>query len=255
MNDLALGSSSIGRLTADGRLVRVMPGAYRLGSAPVTFESRCMAVQIWAGGSGFISSWSAGRLRGLRKMPSATIHFTVPRDHSRRTPNWVHLDRTGWYDAHADREVLDSGLVVATPLRMMFGLAADFNRFRFRRAAEDAWHKKLTCPSEMSTYLQRHRCRGKDGVAAMQDFVDEAIGRDRPAQSGLEQDFIEAFEKILPPVVRQHPLTIPTGEVVKLDIAWPALRLAVEPGSSWFHGGDSGQARDHDRDLGCNEVG
>jgi hypothetical protein len=253
-DDIGLSSSAIGRLTSDRRLLKVLPGVYRLASTPDAFVSRCFATQLWAGDVGFVSSWSAARLRGLRKMSAERIHFTVPWEHSRRSPDWIHLDRSKWYD-NRDRETLDSGLVVATPLRMMFGLAADLNQYRFNRAAEDAWHLGLTNPGAMSVYLQNHRCRGKDGVTTMQSFVDVAMTRARPAQSGLEQEFIEAFEKILPPVVRQFELTIPSGEVVKLDIAWPDIRLAVEPGSSWFHGGDAAQARDHDRDLGCNEVG
>jgi hypothetical protein len=247
-------ASAISRLTSDGRLVTVLPGVYRLASAPDTFLARCFATQLWAGEVGFVSSWSAARLRGLRKMPTERIHFTVPWKHARRSPSWIHLDRSKWY-READRETLRSGLVVATPLRMLFGLAADFNQHRFNRAAEDAWHLGLTNPDEMSRYLQQHRCRGKDGVTTMEAFVDLAASRARPAQSGLEQEFIEAFAAVLPPIVRQYRLTLLTGEVVKLDIAWPDIRLAVEPGSSWFHGGDAGQARDHDRDLACNEVG
>jgi hypothetical protein len=253
-DDIGLSTSAIGRLTADRRLLPALPGVYRLASAPDTFVARCFAAQLWAGELGFVSSWSAARLRGLRKMSADRIHFTVPWTHSRRSPDWIHLDRSKWYD-ESDRETLESGIVVATPLRMMFGLAADLNQHRFNRAAEDVWHLGLADPGAMSVYLQSHRCRGKDGVATMQTFIDLAATRSRPAQSGLEQEFIAAFEKVLPPIVRQFELRIPSGEVVKLDIAWPEIRLAVEPGSSWFHGGDAGQARDHDRDLGCNEVG
>ncbi len=255
IDDLEMSPSAIGRLTADGRLLPQIAGVYRLASAPDTFLSRCMTVQLWSGGIGFISSWSAGRIRGLRRMPAERIHFTVPSAWSRRSPGWIHLDRTSWYDESIDRVELGSGLVVASSLRMMFGLAADLTQFRFDRAAEDAWHRGLTTPSAMGAYLEAHRCRGKDGVATMQAFVDKAIVRPRPAQSGLEQEFIDAFEHVMSAVTRQHELQIPSGETVKLDIAWPTIRLAVEPGSSWFHGGDLGQARDHDRDLACNEVG
>ena len=55
--------------------------------------------------------------------------------------------------------------------------------------------------------------------------------------------------------MRQHPLVLPSGEVIHLDLAWPDVRLAVEPGHSWWHGGDLRQRRDQDRDRACAVVG
>ena len=46
----------------------------------------------------------------------------------------------------------------------------------------------------------------------------------------------------LPEPIRQHPLLLLTGELIHLDIAWPEVRLAVEPGHSWWHGGDTRMA-------------
>lgn len=255
VEDLDISPSRIARMTRSGVLISMARGTYRVASAQETFEARCMSAQLWSGGTGFISSWSACRLRGLRKMNSDRVHFTVPDISGRVAPAWMHLDRTGWYDAEADRETMQNGLVVATSLRMLFGLAADVNQFRFDRAVEDAWHRKLTDPTEIAAYLAAHRGRGRNGVARIETFLDRCHDRHLPAQSGFEQDVIDALERLLPPVVRQFRLKLANGEVVKLDIAWPDLRLAVEPGSSWFHGGDAGQARDHDRDLACNEVG
>ena len=234
----------------------MLPSVYRLASAPDTFLSRAMSVQLWTAGEGFISSWSAGRIHGLRRMPHEPVHFTVPARFSRRSPAWIHLDRARWYHPVRDRRTHSTGLVVATPLRMLFGLAHDFNHHRFTQAAEDAWHLGLTDPIEMATYLEEHRCRGKDGVATMQRWLERVENRSRPTQSHLERDVIEALERVgLPTPSLQYPLRLANGEVIHLDIAWPALRLAVEPGSSWFHGGDAAQAKDHDRDLACNEVG
>jgi hypothetical protein len=139
---------------------------------------------------------------------------------------------------------------------MLFGLAADFGQFRFERAAEDAWHLGLVTPAAAADYLERHRCRGKDGVATMDAWLERVLGRSRPAQSDLELDLLDALGHVgLPEPVRQHPLRLPTGDTIHLDIAWPALRLAVEPGASWWHGGDLGQRRDHARDRACGELG
>ena len=59
----------------------------------------------------------------------------------------------------------------------------------------------------------------------------------------------------LPEPVRQHPLTLRSGETIHVDLAWPAIRLGVEPGHSWWHGGDLGQRADQARDRACDEIG
>lgn len=256
VDELGWSRSQVSRARSDGRLISMLPSTYRLASHPDTFLARAFAAQLWSSERGFLSSWTAGRLRGLRKMPSEVIHLTVPTSFRRASPEWLHVDRSSWFGGDSDREPIAGGLLVATPLRMLFGLAADFNQFRFDRAAEDAWHLGLITPSEATRYLEAHRCRGKDGVATLERWLDASASQRRPAQSGLEQDVIDALRRVgLPPPVRQHRLTLPNGEVIHLDIAWPVVRLAVEPGSAWFHGGDRGQRRDHDRDLGCSELG
>ena len=38
-------------------------------------------------------------------------------------------------------------------------------------------------------------------------------------------------------------------------MAWPDVRLAIEPGHSWWHGGDLRQRADQARDRACAVVG
>lgn len=233
----------------------MLPSTYRLASHPDTFLARALATQLWAGDDGFLSSWSAARVHGLRQMPDNVIHFTVPASNSRPTPSWIHLDRTSWYSGE-DRQHLPTGLVVATPERMLLGLAGDVNQHRFDRAAEDAWHRRLITPASLRRYLECHHRSGQPSVRRVERWLRVSDGCARPAQSHLEMLFLESFETVgLPRPVRQLPLRLANDELIHLDIAWPALRLAVEPGASWFHGGDDGHARDHDRDLACVELG
>ena len=46
-----------------------------------------------------------------------------------------------------------------------------------------------------------------------------------------------------------------SGELIHLDIAWPEIRLAVEPGHTWWHGGNVRMSADYARDRACAEVG
>lgn len=254
--DHGVTAQSISRARRQGIFVDVLPGVIRIASSPLSLDGQCMAVQLWAGACGFLSGWTSAHRYGLRAMSVGTVHYTVPASFHRATPSWVRLRRCGWIDLDRDRIRADDGSFMATPLRMLFGLAAEFNQYRFERAAEDAWHRRLTTPAEAAVYLDEHRCRGKDGVKRFERWLAHALSQPRPAQSNLERRLLEALEGVgIPRPVRQHPLVLPDGDVIHLDIAWTAVQLAVEPGAAWWHGGDLGQRRDQDRDRACAEIG
>jgi hypothetical protein len=248
-------ASRISRARTKGIFHGLTSSVLRLASAPETFTMRCMALQLQLDDRCFLSSTTAGRLYGLRSMPPAPVRATIPETVRRECPSWAHLTRSSWFDM-ADFVRRDDGLVVATPLRMLFGLAATLHPFRFARAAEDAWNLRLFTPEEAADYLQRHRCRGKNGVRVMETWLEGVVVRPRPAQSGLEQLLIECLIRVgLPEPERQYPVVLADGVTIHLDIAWPRRRLAVEPGAARWHGGALEQRRDQARDRACSEQG
>jgi hypothetical protein len=254
-DDLGWSPSRILRARRHGVFADVTPTVLRLVSAPDTFSLRCMALQLHLEERCFLGSTTAGRLYGIRSMVATPIRATVPETTRRDSPPWARLTRSSWYD-DTDSLRRDDGLIVATPLRMLFGLAATLHPFRFARAAEDAWNLGLIAPEDAADYLQRHRCRGKNGVTVMHDWLETVVGRERPAQSGLEQLLIECLARVgLPEPVRQHPVVVGSGETIHLDIAWPDRLLAVEPGAARWHVGALAQQRDQARDRACGEQG
>jgi very-short-patch-repair endonuclease len=256
LRDMGRSRSAISRARSRGLIVDVAFGVVRITSSPETFRQRCMTLQLQADAVGFIGGPSAARILGLRAMPASPVNFTAPRTFRRSPPSWADLHITRWYDEDADRQVLSDGLVVAAPMRMLWGLAAVFNQYRFERAAEDAWNLGLIDPPSAAEYLERHRCRGKNGVARLDTWLERALGRSRATQSNLERRLIEALESIgLPAPERQYPLTLTNGETIHLDIAWPHVKLAVEPGDSAFHSSRQAVRRDQARDRACVELG
>jgi len=174
------------RATRRGTFVGVTPSVLRLASTSDTFPMRKMVLQLHLDEQCFLNSTTAARLYGLRSMPTSPVRATVPEAIRRACPSWAEPARSSWFDA-ADFTRRDDGLIVATPLRMLFGLAATLQPFRFARAAEDAWNLQLITPEQAADYLQRHRCRGKNGVTTMERWLDGALAQNSPAQSGLEQ--------------------------------------------------------------------
>lgn len=261
--DLDIDRSSVWRSRRRRDLLDILPGIVRLASAPETFETRAMAAQLQAAPDGFLCGFTAGRIRGMRDLPSQRISTMIPRrlpgDRARchqRTPlpRWVDRSESNWHD---ERDVdLLGPFRVERAESMLFTIASRTNDYRFERIAEKAWNLKIITPQGMAEYVEEYRRRGRSGVARVVRWLDNVGIRTRPMQSDFEVDVLDAVRRLgLPEPLKQYPLVVLSGETLHLDLAWPAARLAVEPGHTVFHHGEMAVARDAARDLACHEVG
>lgn len=256
LQQLGVSRSALEHARRTGVVIPAGRGVVAVKGVALSFEGRALAAQLTAGREAFVSGPSAGVLYGLREMPRERIEITIKQTRRVGLPERCRLVRASWIDEQRDVVVRDDGIRVATPLRTLFGLAAQFNQHRFERAAEDVWHKGLVTPHEAADFLESIRRSGRTGVRRMNTWLECTTARPRPSQSGLELDFVALIERVgLPTPRRQHPLVLPSGELIHLDVAWPDVRLAVEPGHSWWHGGDLRQRRDQARDRGCGALG
>ena len=178
-----------------------------MAGVELTLEGRALLAQLAAGHEAFVSGPTAGALYGLRAMPTTIVEITIMEWHSARLPERCRLVRTSWIDEQRDVVVREDGIRLASPLRMLFGLAGQFNRHRFERAAEDVWHRGLAGPADADAYLQAVRRSGRGGVKRMDAWLEQTALRPRPAQSGLELDLVDlAAAAGLPTPQRQFPL-------------------------------------------------
>ena len=254
--EIGVSPSAIHRARRRGVLVTPVRGVVAVAGVELSFEGRALAAQLALAHEAFVSGISAGVIHGLRGMPRQRIEVTVREARRLRPPAWCRVVRTSWIDEDRDVELRGDGIRVASPLRMLFGLAAQFNQHRFERAAEDVWHKDLVTPGDAADYLAAIRRSGRTGVTRFEVWLEKTSARDRPSHTGLELNFVDMIDRVgLPTPKRQHPLLLATGELIHLDLAWPEARLAVEPGHSWWHGGDLRQRADQARDRACNVVG
>jgi hypothetical protein len=255
--DLGVGRSALSRARQQGLVTSPIRGVVAVAGVELSFAGRALCAQLAAGNAAFVSGPTAGVLHGLRDMPRRRIEVTVEESRRVTLPSGHRLVRTSWLDEARDVVRRADGIRLASPLRTLFGLAEQFNQHRFERAAEDLWHKGLVTPDQADEYLAAIRRSGRTGVIRMETWLERLTFRPAvPAQSGLEQDFLAMIAHVgLPTPVRQHPLLRATGELIHLDLAWLDVRMAVEPGHSWWHGGDLGQRRDQARDRACGVVG
>lgn len=245
---------TVRRARERGALVEVLRGVLRSAAFADTFEARAMAALLACGPHSFLSGTSAGAVHGLRSMPRQRVVVSASERRYAQWPGWVDVSSTGWLEPG---HVISRGpFRVSSPLRTLLELAADFNDYRFERAAEDAWNLRLVTPAGAAEFLKAARASGRSGVARFERWLRSTASRDRASQSSLEMKVLDAIRRAgLPEPQRQFPLTLLNGEVIHLDLAWPDRLIGVEPGHSWWHAGRLKVAADAARDRACGELG
>lgn len=243
------------RGVARGLLVPELPGVKRLAGSSVDIPSRVMALSLYVGDDGFVSGMAAARQLGVECVPLKYLEVMITDRCAPHLPSWVTCTRSSWR-METDRVALADGRVVSSPLRTLFRCGATCPNARFEKIAEQMWNRRLITPNEAAAYLQTVRRRGRHGVARFERWLEHAIDRPRPSQSTLEVDLAMAVvRRGLPPPLRQYALDLNNGETIHLDLAWPDVRLGIEPGDTFWHGGDEKVRSDHGRDRACDEIG
>ena len=255
---LSAGASrrSVDRARSNESIVPVLPGVFMLAGTTLSFHGRCMAALLYLGPRAYLAGVSAAALHGCRDMPRRTIHAVVPATAwVGPLPPWLRVRRSCW-EMPGDVVTRPDGLRVSSPLRTLFDLAAHVTQYRLERVAEDLWHLDLASPQQAADYLETVRRSGRSGVARLETLLERTVPRARPSQSGFELDVIDAIRAVgLPEPERQHPLVLLNGELIHIDIAWPAIQFGLEPGHSWWHGGNRRMHADIARDNACGEIG
>jgi hypothetical protein len=255
LRDLGISQAAISRAIDQRVLLRETTSVVRLAGYPFGFEARAMTACLQCGPRSFLAGSTAAAIHGMRYMSKGRIYVAVLNRCQVSPPPWLRISRTTWMLA-GDIVTHPSGMRLMSPLRTLHHLAGILSAERFERAAEDAWHLGLVVPPDAADYLARMRRQGRSGVSGLDAWLERTSVRPRPSQSGLEMDALEAIRRVgLPEPQRQHQVLLRSGEPRHLDLAWPDIRYGVEPGHSWWHGGDLGQRRSQSRQRDFEEVG
>lgn len=255
LNALGLGRRAVDHLKVRQILTPCLPGVVQLGGVPTSENSRRMAALLYIGEDVALTTQTGGSVYGLRRMKHPLVHVIVSEVRKPRAADWIRVHRTSWLD-EGDIAISPDGLRVLAPLRLLFELAAVLPGSRFFDAAEDMWHKGLVAPTYARDFLQAARRRGRTGVARLEEWLERIADQPSPMMSGLETSFSTALERAgLPIPARQFPILLLNGIEIHYDLAYPDAKLGLEPGHSWWHGGDARARADNDRDAWCAEVG
>jgi very-short-patch-repair endonuclease len=232
------------RVTA-GLLVAVHRGVYRMAGAPPT-PSQVLLAACFAGGEGAVASHRSAaaiwRLRGVERpqCPEITVHGTssvhvravvVHRTSRLRSPD-VGM-RDGIPATSVPRTLLDLGAVAP---------------WLVEAAMEDALFRGLTTPGSLRRVLDRVGASGRNGTAVLSALAEARTPGQAPTESPLEDAIVGVLRRHgLPEPVRQHRVRTSGGRTLRLDLAYPDIKLAIEADGRIWHSGRADFARDRAR--------
>jgi putative AbiEi antitoxin of type IV toxin-antitoxin system len=231
MAELGLTRAKIEWRVATNRWERLRPGVYGIAGSPPSWRRDLIAACFAAGPRAAASHRSAALLRGLAGFDLCLPELTVPRDRRRLLPGVV----LHWADlSSVDVTVVDA-IPVTSAARTMIDLAAVVSRDNLEEALDDALRRKIVTLSWLKWRLTRIGRR--PGVAVIRDLVQERTDRSGVPESVLETKVLRVFKKGgLPRPVIQHEVPETDGSI-RVDAAYPELRIAIEVDGWDPHGG------------------
>jgi very-short-patch-repair endonuclease len=143
---------------------------------------------------------------------------------------------------------------VAMPAEVLLGLAAVAPTLA-EGALNDALVKRLASLPALVRFLNRRAARGRDGIQLLRQLVEEQIRAGGPTESWLEDRVVEFLRRRqVGEPYRGWWVNLPGGRV-RLDLAWPDLKVNVEVDSRLWHTSPSDRRRDAARDARLAAAG
>jgi hypothetical protein len=237
-----LSTGQVQHRLAVGLLVPLHRGVYRHAAAPPTRMTALLGAVRACGAGAVASHRSAAWLWELRDVPRWRPEVTVPHQDLPRH-HGITRHRTDTLDP-VDVAVVH-GVPTTSVARTLLDLGAVLPAAVVEVSTHDAVIRGLVGEAELVSTLERLGRRGRRGTAALRAAV---VGALPPAEveSRLEASLLRLVRGCpVPEPELQWSCALGDGRQVRLDLAWPALGIAVEADGRRWHS----TRADFERDL------
>jgi hypothetical protein len=242
LESLGLSTDQIKRRLRGGLLLRLQPGVYAVPASPSSFDQRVVGAWLAAGVGAAVSHRSAARRWGLRGAVSGRVEITVPNP---RRPQLVGAAVHRSHFLGVVDVAVHEGITLTRPERTLIDMAGVVPPEVAVGMVESAIHLGLTTPAHIWRYLSRYGGKGHRGSGRIRSILEARGPVARPTESGLEDLALRTLYKAgAPPPVRQHVIRVPGRPTVRIDLAYPSARLAIEVDSACWHSDSESYRRD-----------
>ncbi|HLM07728.1 MAG TPA: DUF559 domain-containing protein [Blastococcus sp.] len=246
-------AGTVSRWVAAGRLIRLHPGWLTLPELAEDWTVRAHAAVGYTGG--VLSHWSALHVHGLLAEGTTRLDVTVPRHRRLRSSRWLRVHRS----ERPSGGLRIRGLAVTSAARALVDTWGDAHRQRAMRGADrvvrdvvlrGSRSRLVTVDSLRADLSGRPQLPGRAALVELLEYV--AAGCESELEIRGLRDVV--IVPGLPTPVLQYRVDLPQGPV-RLDAAWPEVKIAVEFDGAAFHGRLGDRERDLRRDAALAALG
>jgi len=231
-------------------LVRVFPHVYRLRDAADDDLTLLRAALLHAGPVAALSHTTALAVWGVRRL-ERPLHLTVDQSLKRAGAAGLVVHRRLRFDPESAQCVEREGLRITALPRAIIDSWPLLTPVERRPLALDVARQRLvTAPQLRGALAERSNVGGRRLLLQTIDLIEDGC------QSELEaHGVLNVFRhRSLPPSVGQYRIELPTGRI-RLDRAWPEVKLAVELDGAAHHSSPEDRRRDLARDRALAALG
>lgn len=241
------------RLETQGVLERVGRALYWVPGMPRSLESRAVEICLQHP-DGFVTGVAAGVLLGMRQMPHTFgIEFCVK--HGSRFSGAAHVVlRQSTLIPVEHVRVLDSGVRIASYKRLAFDLAARLSPTALSSVVEQMIQRGNVTLDELFEVSALMWSAHRPGSTAFNRMLLRRHSGAAP-ESHPELLVLQGLLERNVPVRPQEQLMLASGRRIRIDMAVPEVKWAVEVDIHPSHHGFEGSARDKQRDRELHRVG
>ena len=250
--------SAVYRMVDHGELVTVLPGVFRSSQWPSSREQSMTAICL-RNPAAVICSLTAALLWNFRRTTKDDkIHVLVPHSASASFDtlgDLVIVHRCRQIDQR-DIVTRTDGIRLTSPTRTLLDIADIVRDAAAASILEQLINSNMgTMITHMSTLARLGHTR-RPGTATMARVIASRPKWCKAMQSDLEATvFAECARQQLPEPKFQYELTLPNGDRIRLDFAWPRFKIALEVDHPFWHAGDEASHKDKRRDRKAGTIG
>jgi hypothetical protein len=227
----------------NGGLVRVWHGVY--AAQQPNLLGRLAALDIVIGRHAVACMGTAAALHGFDTEDTTVIHVLDPGVRVRPRVGLMVHQRNG---ALLQRV---QGRLATSPAWTAVEVARQLRRPRALATLDAALRSTRCTRTEIGSAVAEQR--GRRGIVAVRDLLPFADGR---AESAMESEArLVMIDRGLPHPELQYAICGRSGELWRVDFAWPEVRLAAEYESIDWHAGRNEMLRDKARWSKIQELG
>lgn len=231
MNECGLSRSRQQDLIRLGILIQVFRGVFAVAGRPFSRWSEAVAASLACGPRAVLSHTTAAAIHAFPAIPDGRLAEVSVGASRHPRPRGVVTHRAATLDRPDIEE--RNGILLTSAARTLVDLSPRYERHDLGRLLDEGVIKRLWTLDDVGDASVRAGVKGKAGGAQLRSLLAERSG-EQQVESHLEMRVLRLLTPFRPFETNFQFLL--EGDLISLDVAWPARMAALESDGFGSHG-------------------